>query len=360
MKKTLIALALAALPVAAMADVTLYGQIKGGVEYTKVNGRSNSITNVNDWGSRIGFKGEEDLGNGLKTIWQIEQSVSLDRGSNRNDRWANRDSFIGLATPFGTVRAGTLSDQFNSDMDTLDPWEGNTGESVRTLANTFGRTSERYTAVRYDTPEFAGFQANVLYSPEDNTRYAQLGSPQVAFAGQTAQDLINTTANNAVVAVGLNYQNSGFYAKYGFKMIRDNVDNGYVHRLEGGYDANNLFVGLGFQYTKDYDAMTIGGVATPVDSYKEVALTAAYTLGNLTPRITYAHGFKAKVAGNSVDNTDYNQVIIGADYALSKRTTALVSAGWMKTGLTDLVAAKDSGSDKNSAYSVGLGLRHRF
>ena len=101
MKKTLIALALTALPVAAMADVVLYGQIKGGVGVTgganvtstewdknTVNGgsttahyksqdKSGTITQMEDYGSRIGFKGEEDLGNGLKAIWQVEQRVSL-------------------------------------------------------------------------------------------------------------------------------------------------------------------------------------------------------------------------------------------------------------------------------------------
>ena len=107
MKKTLIALALTALPVAAMADVVLYGQIKGGVGVTgganvtstewdknTVNGgsttahyksqdKSGTITQMEDYGSRIGFKGEEDLGNGLKAIWQVEQYVSLAGGSDR-------------------------------------------------------------------------------------------------------------------------------------------------------------------------------------------------------------------------------------------------------------------------------------
>ena len=69
MKKTLIALALTALPVAAMADVVLYGQIKGGVGVTFADGKdSGTITQMEDYGSRIGFKGEEDLGNGLKAI----------------------------------------------------------------------------------------------------------------------------------------------------------------------------------------------------------------------------------------------------------------------------------------------------
>ena len=71
MKKSLIALTLAALPVAAMADVTLYGQVKAGVEISKVKeGKTTSktATEIADYGSRIGFKGHEHLGSNLLTV----------------------------------------------------------------------------------------------------------------------------------------------------------------------------------------------------------------------------------------------------------------------------------------------------
>ncbi len=78
MKKTLIALSLAALSTAAVADVTLYGQIKAGVEVTKTkvkNGpgnttKSHTKTQIADFGSRIGFKGHEAIGNNLKAIYR--------------------------------------------------------------------------------------------------------------------------------------------------------------------------------------------------------------------------------------------------------------------------------------------------
>lgn len=344
MKKTLIALALTALPVAAMADVTLYGQIKGGLEYTKTNQSGNSITNINDWGSRIGFKGEEDLGNGLKAIWQVEQSVSLDKKSGKNSQWASRDSFIGVATPFGTVRAGTLSDQINSDMYDVDQWEGN---HVATLGNTFARHGSRYTAVRYDTPEFAGFSANILYSPEDNSRYNDLRDKKVhkvgdlGFAGDTeggasiTNALNNVTEARTVTALGLNYENSGFFGKYGYKLTKGSKGSAkvkdQVHLLEGGYDANNIYAGLAFQLTKELGAKT----------YKEIALSGAYTFGNVTPKLSYAHGFETNNAGK------YDHVIAGVDYGFSKRTTALFSVGYFK-------------SYNLKAHSAGLGLKHKF
>ena len=91
MNKKLIALALAALPAAAMADVTMYGIMKIGVENTSAdfgNKYDHSQNRIDDYGSRIGFKGTEDLGDGLKAIWQVEQG-SLHR------RWWHPQRHLG-------------------------------------------------------------------------------------------------------------------------------------------------------------------------------------------------------------------------------------------------------------------------
>ena len=96
MKKSLIALTLAALPVAAMADVTLYGQIKAGVEISKVKeGKTSSktATEIADYGSRIGFKGHEHLGSNLNAIWQVEQNTSIAGG---DSGFSTGESLLGL------------------------------------------------------------------------------------------------------------------------------------------------------------------------------------------------------------------------------------------------------------------------
>ncbi|VEJ43283.1 outer membrane porin protein [Neisseria meningitidis] len=88
MRKKLTALVLSALPLAAVADVSLYGEIKAGVEgrniqlqlteplpniQPQVTKRKSRIrTKISDFGSFIGFKGSQDLGEGLKAVWQLE------------------------------------------------------------------------------------------------------------------------------------------------------------------------------------------------------------------------------------------------------------------------------------------------
>ena len=362
MKKTLIALALTALPVAAMADVVLYGQIKGGVGVTFADGEdSGTITQMEDYGSRIGFKGEEDLGNGLKAIWQVEQYVSLAGGSDKNSTqgWNTRDTFIGLEGGFGKVRAGYVSDQFNENMETMDIWEYRSGKGAQARGlNIMTRHDGRQQGVRYDSPNFGGFDFNITHQLADN-------------AGEKEYEPNRSTEGQATI-VGLNYENSGFFGKLGYGNYKHTaVDNdggqedGHVARIEGGYDANNLFVGLAYQYSKNMPGwIATGNAATNdaaiADKAQEAAVSVAYTMGAVTPKITYAHGWDQKIAGTKLKNSGYDQVIIGADYALSKRTTALVSAGWINggNGVADLNEANKV--EDEDLYSIGVGLRHKF
>ena len=375
MKKSLIALTLAALPVAAMADVTLYGQVKAGVEVSKVKlgektatalGKeksSKTATEIADFGSRIGFKGHEHLGSNLNAIWQVEQNTSIAGG---DKEWASRESFIGLEGGFGKIRAGKLNSTVKDSSDNVDQWESSNGALNMSV---FTRVDERAVSVRYDTPVFSGFSASVQYTPRDNAN--------------PSDKYTHNDATRDTYYAGLNYENSGFFGQYagGFRKNAVSEKDGHVHRLVGGYDANNLFVSVAGQYAKNWETLgdyaeaqsngvvtsamraagtnasnVVFGTAAGLDSRPaetiEVAATAAYRAGNVTPRVSYAHGFKAKVDGEKLKGTQYDQVIVGADYDFSKRTTALVSAGWLR--------GAESGPHKVETISGLVGLRHKF
>ena len=389
MKKTLIALSLAALSSAAMADVTLYGTIKAGVETAQVKHKkrtgnvttttkNHTETAIADFGSRIGFKGHENLGNGLNAIWKVEQKTSV---AGTDAGWGNRQAYIGLETTAGTFRAGKMSTQLD-DMDKTDQWEYSNNALGLGI---FTRTGQKVVSVRYDSPVFAGFSANVQFSPRDNKVNTVRGVENPTSGRDDA------AKDNAAYYAGLNYENAGFFAQYGFgyrkaAYVTDNnhSKSGQAHRIEAGYDANNLFVSAGYQYTNGWDSVnSYKATLTGDDSYKaspsekwdakkktyvtvpgdksaglkthEVAVSGAYKFGNVTPKVTYAHGFKAK--GKGFDNAQkkqaqYDQVIVGADYDFSKRTTAFAQAGWLRAG------------DKNAVRvetTAGLvGLRHKF
>ena len=387
MKKTLIALALTTLPVAAMAEVVLYGQMKAGYEVNSTKhtdySRGPYLNGISDYGSRIGVKGSEDLGNGLKAIWQVESRIHLGNSNKSSDTLANRDSFIGLQhDKYGTVRAGRISNAINANMDDVDAWEYN-NEALG--LGKFTRTDARYVGIAYNSPTWAGFNFSLLYSPRDNVNGSDRASEY------DDPNWSRGIGSGEKYSLGLNYANSGFYVKYGFDYLKHSaarvwaengnlyakMKDGQVHRLEGGYDANNWFVGLGYQFTKNTSSHNqlvgswadylnyfgalpdgVGDHDVTVDnSGQEAALTVGYHFGNIFPKISYAHGFNVKINGEKYRNTKYDQIVIGADYSLSKRTTANVQAGWLREGLGYYF---DDTSRKETTTAFGVGLKHVF
>ncbi|MEN3810747.1 porin [Chromobacterium piscinae] len=373
MNKKLIALALAALPAAAMADVTIYGQIRGGYEYNKTysstlskdaNGKPQGSSEINDWTSRLGFKGSEDLGNGLKAIWQVESRLKIDGSGDPTKQEGNlggRDTFIGLAGDgWGQVRLGRLSNYPNLDMEQVDPGYYS-DQSVGGLGM-FTRLDTRVNnAIRYDSPNWYGFSYMALWGADEKRNIATDGS--------------GTRTNNQLINIGLSYENSGYFAKYSFVNQGDSNKVGAGlkdwHRLEAGYNANNIYAAFGYQQVRGY----VGGVAgaysdpagvlynvsalnasgaslgsTQAVKSKELALTGGYTFGAFTPYLSYAKGYDLSVGGNTVSKSGYDQFVLGLDYALSKRTDVYTSYGhvnWKADNLT-------------SESSFGLGLIHRF
>ncbi|WP_199154387.1 porin [Chromobacterium sp. ASV23] len=405
MNKKLIALALAALPAAAMADVTIYGTIAGGIESLKTYnanttsfngnlqaGSLQSRTEVNDWVSKIGFKGSEDVGNGLKAIWQVESRLNVDGSATTGSgsgTLATRDSFVGFAgDSWGKVRLGKLSDYANSDMEQVDPGHysnnggvGNSAPSVGGLAM-FTRIDGRHNnAVRYDSANWGGFSFSALWAADE--------------AREKVPANTGSTTNNQFFNLGLSYENSGFFGKYNYGTWGDADKLGTLsdwHRFEGGYNANNIYLAFGFQQATGYLDVTTGknsagvNVVTAISDpgvfyninqlsanaagfnsdnagagslasglYKarsrEIALTGGYTFGALTPYLSYAKGYNVNVSGyGDLTNTGYDQWVLGLDYALSKRTEIYTSYGHVNW--------KTQGAQNESSF--GLGVIHNF
>ncbi|RQO66766.1 porin [Aquitalea sp. FJL05] len=357
MNKKLIALALAALPVAhAMADVTIYGTIEADMESSKAysnsatsGGKLKSTTRIDDTGSLIGFKGNEDLGNGLKAIWQVEQGLSIDgtskptTGANASNTFATRDSFIGLQGSFGKVRLGNLSSFLNSDAGAPDAWIYGSGVNGLTYSS-INQLDDRYkNSIRYDIPEFvAGLSGAIQYGVDE------------------------TNANNKqnVWSIGSTYTNSGYFGTFGYvrKANAIGTDKAANYwRVEGGYNANNILAAAYYGHSKlDSDVISNNfagstAVGTSGVSHKEAGLTLGYTIGAITPKFSYGRVWGASVEGGSDIKGHLNQYVLGADYALSKRTTAYASYGYVQN------TYRDSTNDKYSnEHTVAVGVQHKF
>ncbi len=346
--KKLIALAIAALPAAAMADVVIYGEAGAALENTKttIDGKSNgSVTGVENYNSKIGFKGSEDLGNGLKAIWQVEQKIGID-GSTKNtsNTWATRDSFVGLTGDFGTVQLGRLSN-FQNVYSNLDPWKSEAGWNAMSWAQETGSgtilsaaayQSRLNNSIAYTSPEMGGFLVRALYSAAGETRTAN---------GQT----------EGVYELGLRYAAAGFYGQYSYTQGKNagllgDTDPDYKSKMlyvEAGYDANNLLVALNYVQSKNDGINQNDG-----DNLKTRAmgLNVAYTMGAFQPHFQYQHGWKNSTNVGDEAGTNFNQYVLGLNYLMSKRTMAHVAAGYVKSGDNE----QGEAALKGTTYAVGL------
>lgn len=387
MRKKLTALVLSALPLAAVADVSLYGEIKAGVEGRNyqlqltepppknqsqpvvTKAKSRIRTKISDFGSFIGFKGSEDLGEGLKAVWQLEQDVSVAGGG--ATRWGNRESFVGLAGEFGTLRAGRVANQFDDASQAIDPWDSN--NDVASQLGIFKRHDDMSVSVRYDSPEFSGFSGSVQFVPAQNSKSAYTPAHFVQNKQNQPPTLVPAVVGKPgsdVYYAGLNYKNGGFAGNYAFKYAKhanvgrdafelfllgsgsdeakgtDPLKNHQVHRLTGGYEEGGLNLALAAQLDLSENADKTKNSTT------EIAATASYRFGNAVPRISYAHGFDFIERGKKGENTSYDQIIAGVDYDFSKRTSAIVSGAWLKrnTGI----------GNYTQINAASVGLRHKF
>lgn len=367
-------------------DVSLYGEIKAGVEgrniqlqlteplqniqQPQVTKRKSRIrTKISDFGSFIGFKGSEDLGEGLKAVWQLEQDVSVAGGG--ASQWGNRESFIGLAGEFGTLRAGRVANQFDDASQAIDPWDSN--NDVASQLGIFKRHDDMSVSVRYDSPEFSGFSGSVQFVPAQNSKSAYTPAHFVQNKQNQPPTLVPAVVGKPgsdVYYAGLNYKNGGFAGNYAFKYAKhanvgrdafelfllgsgsdeakgtDPLKNHQVHRLTGGYEEGGLNLALAAQLDLSENADKTKNSTT------EIAATASYRFGNAVPRISYAHGFDLIERGKKGENTSYDQIIAGVDYDFSKRTSAIVSGAWLKrnTGI----------GNYTQINAASVGLRHKF
>ena len=115
-----IAVALAA-PLVGQAGAEVYGDARVSVDFSNNNdniaGNKKSKASVSSNASYIGFKGDEDLGNGMSALWQFEQGVDFDTGNALGDK---RPTFVGIGGGFGTVMAGRFDTPYMSATDKYD------------------------------------------------------------------------------------------------------------------------------------------------------------------------------------------------------------------------------------------------
>ena len=228
MKKIAIAVAAAMTAATASAmDFTLYGIVDTGLGYTHVNTldepTENRFEEINGYnsGSRFGFKGTEDLGNGYSVSFVLENGFSSDSGAlGQGGRMFGREAQLKFHSPYGTLsfgRAGTLLsgagtlDIFGMNADVLPGgWDG-----IFNIGNYQGNGMRLDNMVTYQSPTAAGFTGYLQYSFANDTTDGDDDSKP------------NERSNNRYFAGGLTYNNGplGVVAVYDTLMFRHYSDS---------------------------------------------------------------------------------------------------------------------------------------
>jgi len=256
MQKKLIALAVAGLSTAAFAqtNVTIYGVADVSAQGTNMqksvaqgsNPADGGAFNLKNNSSLIGFKGTEDLGNGLKGLFQIETNVNMTGQSSGQGVAANtsnsnfgslRDTYVGASSKYGTVLGGYLSTPFRSALTSFDVMPGATGDGrIENLmggfrlgsaaldrANDVGylaaNSSVRATALAYAMPTLYGFTGVIAYTGSNNnggTNQTTVG-PITENAKGTSITSQTVAAPQSALSLNLGWEGYGFGIKGAFQ-----------------------------------------------------------------------------------------------------------------------------------------------
>ncbi len=326
MKKSLIALAIAAAAPAAFAatsNVDVYGQVRLSMDKTDAAGAAWTMA---DRVSRIGFKGSEDLGGGMSAIWGLEWDLTFVDGatstgtgnvggitSTTADTFGQRNQFIGLKGAFGTVLAGVhdtpykLAGSADVFADTAADAQG--AAAIIGRAGTASFDMRAQNAIAYISPDYNGFHAAVAVIPGETTT--------------TANDLSNAQS------LALVYVNGPLKVTYGYEDHAD-LANESAQKVNVGYKMGDLAVGA------TYETQDIAG-----DTRKAHLVSAAYGMGPITLLAQYGK------ADRGAATADLKRTVVGAGYALSKRTNA-----YLGYQISD-----DAGTETKTTT---LGLNHSF
>ena len=352
-KAVLIALGLAAGAGAhAQTNVTIYGIVDAAIvgESGGVNGHQTKITSGAASASRIGFRGTEELGDGMSAFFTLETGAKIDTGEvDAAGTIFNRQAFVGLRTKAGAVALGRQYTPYHTTLTAVaDPFGTGYAGTAKNLFPDNGTNVRTSNTITYASPKVNGVNVELAYSAGEQTALAagrQFGGAIDYASGPLRVRLAVNSKNTDVAATGVNHdlgRNTLLAANYDFKWIKlyaaYGIDKGFNAALLA--NANNPY----------------GGVKpTPSTDARDMLLGLSAPLGRGTLMVSVMH---------KDDRTRFNQDAsswgIGYLYGLSKRTGLYAAYGHIDNhnGAGYTVANNTEPGSGNTGYN--LGIRHTF
>jgi len=375
--------------------------------------------NLKNNSSLIGFKGTEDLGNGLKGLFQIETNVNMTGQSSGQGVAANtsnsnfgslRDTYVGASSKYGTVLGGYLSTPFRSALTSFDVMPGATGDGR--IENLLGgmrfsmgepggtgylaaNSSVRATALAYAMPSLYGFNGVIAYTGSNNNG----GSNQTTVGPVTqngATGVTNsqvTAAPQSALSLNLGWEGYGFGIKGAFQQAQVNnsmqwqtttgnvVTTAPTNTLNAqgltSYLVGAQYTGVpGLKVAVVYNRNTISTNTPNGDtsllpganklSNNAFYAGASYRWGNFEPRLSYQHVSNTSgMTGSDNPNNGANQWTANVGYYLSKRTQVYGLVSGLKNNSNGVYNLASGGTSLQSTQgqsfvTYGAGLRTNF
>jgi predicted porin len=385
MKKQLLFLAVLGSAMAgaahAQSSVTLYGVLDAGFNYISNDGGKTNWTMTTGvlQGNRWGLKGVEDLGGGLRAIFQLENGFTLANGNlGQGGRLFGRQAWLGVSSDrFGTV---TLGRQYDSVVDYIQQFSGipYTGLAHPFDNDNLDNDFRVNNSVKYTSPEFRGLKFGGLYgfSNSANTGAANSGFATNRVwslgASYTAASLslgaaylhLNSPNSNTVGAISGDYINVTRTSALGVNGLATPVTKSDILGVGAAYSFNGGKLGLVYSHSK-FESNTD---RLSFDNYEVNAnyfITPALSLSGI-------YSFTDGKLSSTGKSPKYHQVQLIGDYFLSKRTDIYLLGAYQRaagdatvasiapdTFGTGGAAAPDASTSINQVL-VRIAMRHKF
>jgi predicted porin len=316
-KKIIVAAVAAALatPMVALADAVVYGKVRVAIQSHSRDADIRDLGDIDvdgvgmqDHSSRVGLKGSEDLGDGLKAIYQMEFGNNVGDGTGAGFDWTARNSFVGLAGGWGTFLMGVhdtpmkiSSGKLDFFADTAADYDLGSPTDAAAGVDLFNDNRVRG-AITYISPSLSGF----------------------TFAGAVVQT--TPTGPNATddfqdaYSLAAMYGNGPWFASLAYE---DHDDDSSV-LLGRSFNESQWRLGLGilslsnFSVSGVYENRSDIGFADSGRDSDAWQLQAAYDFGNNRVKAMYGQ------YDDDLDPEDFDTWAIGLQHNFSKRTDAQV------------------------------------
>jgi predicted porin len=352
MNKSLVALALAgAFASAAQAQsIEMYGIVDmgfvqesggptGAIASPSIpKGTINKLTSGAQSGTRLGFKGTEDLGGGMKALFVLETGIAADKGGfNQGNLAFARQSFVGLQSDMGTVTMGRQYTPYFLTMLVGDPFAAGMAGAAQNMLMP-GSNIRMDNAVKYTSPMFAGgFSGEAAYG-----------------FGEQADSLVRSRQLGAYI----NYSGAPVNVRLGY--LRKNTDVSTSATKNDEISNWILAANWDIKVAKLFAAVTNNDEAiyTPIRPLRK---SKDYLIGVQVPfnKHTFIASYIYKDGSEGMTG-DANQLALGYTYTMSKRTNLYAAWGRINNGTNSFLTVGNNSEPGYGDKALNLGIRHIF